>query len=161
MNLRAVFQQGSRGFEPRSGHNKICSGHSDTGADFLRVLRFPLPILIPQIVSPSLIIISWTLYIIDTASVIKWLTSWSWALLEKPPVVQLLGTRLFITVFTVALESLSSQLKPEDTGVMSEPADINFIASEYISHRGWFNCNALDIYSGDIPFDSRPGKTLS
>jgi hypothetical protein len=40
----------------------------------------------------------------------NWLTPWSWALLEKPPVAQLLknfptfyGTRRFITVFTRAL----------------------------------------------------------
>jgi hypothetical protein len=28
----------------------ICGGHSDAGAGFLRVLRFPLPILIPPAV---------------------------------------------------------------------------------------------------------------
>jgi hypothetical protein len=41
---------------------------------------------------------------------IYWLTSWSFVLLEKPPVVQLLknflafyGTRKFLTVFTITL----------------------------------------------------------
>jgi hypothetical protein len=38
--------------------SRICGGESGTGADFLRVLRFPLPILIPPIalLSPSSII---------------------------------------------------------------------------------------------------------
>jgi hypothetical protein len=31
----------------------ICGGQSDTGAGFLRVLRFPLPILIPPIAPQS------------------------------------------------------------------------------------------------------------
>jgi hypothetical protein len=31
----------------------ICGGQSDTGAGFLRVLRFPLPIHIPPIVPQS------------------------------------------------------------------------------------------------------------
>jgi hypothetical protein len=39
----------------------ICAGQSGTGADFLRVLRFPLPIFIPPIApqSPSSIIWGW------------------------------------------------------------------------------------------------------
>jgi hypothetical protein len=31
---------------------RVCGGQSGTGADFLRVLRFPLPVIIPPI-SPS------------------------------------------------------------------------------------------------------------
>jgi hypothetical protein len=45
---RAIAEAVSRrrlGFEPRSG--RICGGQSGTGAGFLRVLRIPLPILIP------------------------------------------------------------------------------------------------------------------
>jgi hypothetical protein len=39
----------------------ICGGQSGAGADFLRVLRFPLPIFIPPIApqSPSPIIWGW------------------------------------------------------------------------------------------------------
>jgi hypothetical protein len=39
----------------------ICGGQCGAGADFLRVLRFPLPIFIPPIApqSPSSIIWSW------------------------------------------------------------------------------------------------------
>jgi hypothetical protein len=47
---------------------------------------------------------------ISYAPVFRWVTAWSWALLENPPVAQLLknfptfyGTRMFITVFTRAL----------------------------------------------------------
>jgi hypothetical protein len=40
---------------------RICGGQSGTGADFRRVLRFPLPILIPPMIVPrsSSIIRGW------------------------------------------------------------------------------------------------------
>jgi hypothetical protein len=156
----------------------ICGGQSVTGAGFLLVFRFPLPILVPPIApqSPSSIIWGWynrpvaaavpsglsltTLRIIikkqfqlfssDSSSplamhvkshrnsmlliwtfqfylmkntihillhnaphsrVTSQLSSWSWALLEKPPVMRLLknfprfyGTRRFITVSIRALQ---------------------------------------------------------
>jgi hypothetical protein len=37
----------------------ICGGHSGTGAGFLRVLRFPLPILIPTASHSSSIVRGW------------------------------------------------------------------------------------------------------
>jgi hypothetical protein len=39
----------------------ICGGQSDTGAGFLRVLRFPLPIFLPPVApqSPSSVIWDW------------------------------------------------------------------------------------------------------
>jgi hypothetical protein len=40
----------------------ICGGQSGTGAGILRVLRFPLPILIPPIASQSSSSITWGLY---------------------------------------------------------------------------------------------------
>jgi hypothetical protein len=40
----------------------ICSGQSGTGAGFLRVLRFPLPIFIPPIAPQSPSSIIWGLY---------------------------------------------------------------------------------------------------
>jgi hypothetical protein len=49
----------------------ILCGQSGTGADNLRVLRFPLPILIPPAVPCSLIILSSTLYGPVTDSAIK------------------------------------------------------------------------------------------
>jgi hypothetical protein len=36
--------------EPRLGHVRFCGGQCGTGVSFLRVLRFPLPILIPPTV---------------------------------------------------------------------------------------------------------------
>jgi hypothetical protein len=49
----------------------ICGGKNGTGAGFLLVLRFPLPILIPPIAPYSLIILSPTLYCLDTDNVVK------------------------------------------------------------------------------------------
>jgi hypothetical protein len=43
----------------------ICGGQSGSRAGFLRVLRFPLPILIPSIAPHSLIILPWTLYVVS------------------------------------------------------------------------------------------------
>jgi hypothetical protein len=40
----------------------ICGGQSGTGADFLRVLRFPLPIFIPPIAPQSPLSIIWSWY---------------------------------------------------------------------------------------------------
>jgi hypothetical protein len=40
----------------------ICGGHSGTGAGFLRVLRFPLPIFIPSIAPQSPLSIIWGCY---------------------------------------------------------------------------------------------------
>jgi hypothetical protein len=50
---RAVAQQLDAGFPPRRPgfaswqHVGVCGGQSGTGAGFLRVLRFPLPIIPP------------------------------------------------------------------------------------------------------------------
>jgi hypothetical protein len=49
----------------------ICGGQSGSGAGFLRVHRFPLPILIPQTAQRSSIILSSTLYTVDTEGVVK------------------------------------------------------------------------------------------
>jgi hypothetical protein len=49
----------------------ICGGLSGTGAGFLRVLRFPLPILIPPTAPYSLIILSPALYSLDTHGAVK------------------------------------------------------------------------------------------
>jgi hypothetical protein len=49
----------------------ICGGQSGTGAGILRELRFPLPILIPQTVPFTLIILSSALFILDTDNVLK------------------------------------------------------------------------------------------
>jgi hypothetical protein len=47
--------------QPRARSSGICGGQSDTGAGYLRVLRFPLPILIPPTApnSSSFIIRAW------------------------------------------------------------------------------------------------------
>jgi hypothetical protein len=47
---------------PGSGHVGFCGGQSGAGADFLRVLRFPLPIFIPSIAPQSPSSIIWSLY---------------------------------------------------------------------------------------------------
>jgi hypothetical protein len=50
----------------------ICGGRSGTRGVFLRVLPFPLAILIPQPTSPySLITLASTLHCLDTWSVVK------------------------------------------------------------------------------------------
>jgi hypothetical protein len=48
----------------------ICGGQSGSGAGILRVLRIPLPVLIPPSVAHSLIILSPTLYTLSTESVV-------------------------------------------------------------------------------------------
>jgi hypothetical protein len=115
----------------------ICGGQSGPGAGFLRVLRFPLPILIPPTAphSSSTIIRGWhnrpvsgrrtkwtqshptprnDLWhpvglqwrksdVQNNFEVYSWLTPWSWVLLEKPPIAQLLRnfpTFYFVIVFT-------------------------------------------------------------
>jgi hypothetical protein len=50
---------------------EICGGQKGTGVGFLRILRFPLPILIPPTAPHSLIILSSTLYSLDTESTVK------------------------------------------------------------------------------------------
>jgi hypothetical protein len=58
----------------RAGSFRICGGHSDLERVFSRVLKFPLPILIPSPALHSLIILiilSWTLYSLSTHSVDK------------------------------------------------------------------------------------------
>jgi hypothetical protein len=49
----------------------ICGEQNGTGADFLRVLRLPLSILIPPTAPYSLSILSPTLHSLDTDSVIE------------------------------------------------------------------------------------------
>jgi hypothetical protein len=44
---RAIAQEVSRWLRARVRSCEICDGQSGTGAGFLRVLRFPLPIFIP------------------------------------------------------------------------------------------------------------------
>jgi hypothetical protein len=55
--LIAGFPLRRPGFDPRSCG--ICGGQSDTGACFLRALRFPLPILIPPTTPHSSTIRGW------------------------------------------------------------------------------------------------------
>jgi hypothetical protein len=55
--LVAGFPPRRAGFDP--GSCGICGGLSDTGADFLRLLRFPLPILIPPTTPHSYTIRGW------------------------------------------------------------------------------------------------------
>jgi hypothetical protein len=55
--LVAGFQPRRLGFEPRSGG--ICGGQNGAGAGFLRVLRLPLPILIPPTASHTFITRGW------------------------------------------------------------------------------------------------------
>jgi hypothetical protein len=51
---------------------EISGGQSGTEVGFLRVLRFPLPILIPPTIIPfSVIILSPTLYSLDTDRAVK------------------------------------------------------------------------------------------
>jgi hypothetical protein len=59
--LVAGFPPWRPGFDPGVWSSGICGGQSGAGADFLRVLRFPLPIFIPPIApqSPSPIIWGW------------------------------------------------------------------------------------------------------
>jgi hypothetical protein len=57
------------GFNLRSGG--ICGGQNATGAGFMRVLPFPLPILIPPTAPHSLIILLSTLFGFDTYSIVK------------------------------------------------------------------------------------------
>jgi hypothetical protein len=54
--------RGGPGFEPGSGHVGFSGGQSGAGASFLRVLRFPLPILIPPIAPQPSSSIIWGLY---------------------------------------------------------------------------------------------------
>jgi hypothetical protein len=49
----------------------ICGGQSGAGGGYIRVFRFPLPILIKSTASYSLIALSSTLYNADAGSVIK------------------------------------------------------------------------------------------
>jgi hypothetical protein len=49
----------------------IYGGQSCTEAGYLRILRFPLPVLLPPAAPHSLIILSSTLYSLDTVSVVK------------------------------------------------------------------------------------------
>jgi hypothetical protein len=49
----------------------ICGTQNDTGAGFLRVLRNPLPILIPPTAPHSLIILTSTLRSLDVDGVVK------------------------------------------------------------------------------------------
>jgi hypothetical protein len=57
MNGRAIAQAVSRWFPTAAARVRarvwLCDGPSGTGAGFLRVLRFPLPIFIPPIVPQS------------------------------------------------------------------------------------------------------------
>jgi hypothetical protein len=50
---------------------RICGGHRDTGASFLRILGFPLSIPIPPTAQCSLIILLLTQYSIHTDSVLN------------------------------------------------------------------------------------------
>jgi hypothetical protein len=54
---------------------EISGGQSGTEVGFLRVLRFPLPIIIPPTIPLSVIILSPTLYSLDTDRVVKQQTS--------------------------------------------------------------------------------------
>jgi hypothetical protein len=49
----------------------VCSGRDGSGMDILRLLRFPLPVFIPQTAPRPLINLSSTLYVLDTDSVVK------------------------------------------------------------------------------------------
>jgi hypothetical protein len=49
----------------------ISGGQSGTGVDYLRVPRFPLPILIPTVLYSLIIRIISTLHNLDTDSVVK------------------------------------------------------------------------------------------
>jgi hypothetical protein len=60
------------GFDPRSGHMGFVVDRMALGADFLRVFRFPLSILIRPTTPHSLIITSPTLCSLDTNSAVKW-----------------------------------------------------------------------------------------
>jgi hypothetical protein len=58
---RLASHRGGPGSIPGLVKWDLCGGQSGAGAGFLRVLRFPLPIFIPQIApqSPSPIIWGW------------------------------------------------------------------------------------------------------
>jgi hypothetical protein len=72
------FPQWRQGFEPRIWTCGICAGQSGTEVGFLRVLRIPLPILIPPTASHIFIIIyhpelvqwvkQWSTYQVDSVS---------------------------------------------------------------------------------------------
>jgi hypothetical protein len=47
------------GLDPTSDYKGLCDGRSATGASFLRVLQFPLPILMPLTSSYLFIILGW------------------------------------------------------------------------------------------------------
>jgi hypothetical protein len=51
--------------------HEICNRQSGIEVDFLQILIFPLPILIPPTAPYSVITLSPTLYILDTKSVVK------------------------------------------------------------------------------------------
>jgi hypothetical protein len=70
MSQNAAFQPQRLGFNPRSGHVGFVVDIVALGEGFLRVLRFPLPILIPS-TAPYLLILSWMLCSLDTGSVVK------------------------------------------------------------------------------------------
>jgi hypothetical protein len=72
---RAIAQAVSRWLPTTVGRARsrlrscgICGGHSETGTDFLRVLRFPLPILVPPAAPYSLP----TVYRLDTEKLTNW-----------------------------------------------------------------------------------------
>jgi hypothetical protein len=61
------------GFDSRSSHVGFLEVKAalEQVAGIFRVLPFPLPILPPQTVPYSLFVLSWTLYSLDTGSVVK------------------------------------------------------------------------------------------
>jgi hypothetical protein len=67
--LASDFPLRQLGFDPRSCG--ICGGQNGTEAGFLQELLFALPIIIPPAAPYSLIILSPTLYSLDTEGVVK------------------------------------------------------------------------------------------